>query len=117
MNVKSLNGSRPNSIPEGRHQLIVLMMLLNSADAFFTSLALDFGVAEANPIMAATLKLGMTWFLFNKLIIVNLLILFLGSIGKDYHVGRRGLVFVACIYTVLTLYHMINLCHLMTTSR
>lgn len=118
MNTKSLNDSRQNlaTVEESDYRLLLLMMLLNSADAFFTSLALDFGVAEANPIMAATLKVGMTCFLFNKLIVVNLLILFLGLIGKNYYVGRKGIVFVACVYTLLTIYHMVNLSQLLMTG-
>jgi len=114
---KSLSDlKRSLTAEENGNKLILLMMLLNSADAFFTSLAIDYGVAEANPVMAAILKLGITWFLFNKLIIVNLLILFVGLIGKDYRIGRMGMVLVSCVYTLLTMYHLVNLSHLYMTG-
>jgi hypothetical protein len=94
------------------NKLILLAVLLNCADAVFTSLAIDLGVDEANPVMATVLKFGMTWFLFNKIIIINLMVLFVGLIGRNYRVGRLGIALIAYVYTFLTIYHMGNLCHL-----
>lgn len=116
-NVKSLSDSALSSRSEAvANKLILLVVLLNSADAVFTSLAIDLGVAEANPVMAAILKLGMTWFLFNKLIVVNLMIMFLGLVGRDYSIGRIGMVMVTCIYSLLSIYHLANLSHLLLTG-
>lgn len=105
-----MNDLRQNlTAEESGNRLILLMLLLNSADAFFTSLAIDLGVAEANPIMASVLKLGMTWFLFYKLVIVDMLILFVGLIGRNYIIGRMGMGLMACTYSLLIIYHIVSL--------
>ena len=113
MNVMSLNDSSLNS----GHKLILLIILLNSADTVFTSLALDMGLKELNPLMATILEYGMTWFLFSKLIIVNSMILFVGLIGRNYYIGRMGMVLVSCAYSALIFYHVANLSHLLLIGK
>ena len=84
-------------------------MLLNSADVFFTMLALEKGAVEFNPVMGEVLKLGSFHFLFYKLIIANVLIVFIGLVGRRYPTGRIGLSIAVCAYTLLTCYHLLNL--------
>ena len=106
MSVSSLNGSALSSISK----LIFLTILLNSADTVLTSLALDLGISELNPLVAVVLNVGMIYFLFIKLLVVNLLILFLGLVGSQYRVGRVGMVLIAAVYSILIFYHLISLC-------
>jgi hypothetical protein len=117
-NVKSLRDFLLSSADEERaNKLIVLTILLNSADTFFTTVALGHGVEEFNPFVAAVLNLGLIWFVFNKLILINLMILFVGLVGRDYRVGRIGMVIAAWTYTLLTIYHMVNLSLLFMTGK
>jgi hypothetical protein len=116
--VDDMNELRQKLVNEvNANKLILLAVLLNCADAVFTSLAIDLGVDEANPVMATVLKFGMTWFLFNKIIIINLMVLFVGLIGRKYPIGRMGMALIASVYTILTIYHMGNLCHLFMIGR
>ena len=96
--------------------LTLLTILLNSADTLFTSLALTQGVSEFNPIMAAVLNVGMGWFIFNKLVLINVLILFLGYSGRAFRIGQLGILVTTCTYTILAIYHLINLSLLTLTS-
>ena len=113
MTEKSLSDLRHDLVLEkSANKLILLAMLLNSADTFFTSLALDYGASELNPIMAATLQVGMSCFLFSKLIVANLLILFVGLVGRKYSIGRNGMMFLCFVYSLLCVYHLLNLSHL-----
>ena len=92
-----------------RYTYPLLLMLFNSVDTFCTLVAIDNGATEFNIIMAAVLAYGVLYFLFVKLIAVNMLILFVGLVGQRYWVGRMGLSVVVWIYALLTCYHFINL--------
>jgi hypothetical protein len=46
--------------------LIVLLIMLSLADAFFTLYLIDYGAAEINPIMAYFLSMGPWPFIFSK---------------------------------------------------
>ena len=91
-------------------------MLFNSADTFFTVLALEKGATEFNVLMAFILELSMLHFLFVKLIIVNIMILFVGLIGRRYPLGRMGLSIAVSAYALLTCYHLVNLSLLYLTG-
>jgi hypothetical protein len=84
-------------------------MLFQSADAFFTVVALSNGAIESNLAMNELLKWGFSYFLFYKLIAANLMILFIGFVGRRYLVGRIGLSFVVSVYALLTCYHLVTL--------
>lgn len=116
MNVESLSDSRL-SISNSFVTLILLIVLLNSADAFLTSFALDIGATEFNPIVAQVLGQGMTTFLFFKLVLVNSMIVFAGFFGHNYSVGRIGLKVAAWVYSLLTLWHVANLGLLFMTGK
>ena len=89
---------------------ILACILLNSADSFFTYLALANGLSELNPLMAVLIRLNMCLFMFNKLVLVNSWIWFLGYIGRSYRVGRWGLAFATLTYAILAIYHLVNIC-------
>ena len=89
--------------------LILLLMVFQSADAFFTILALNKGATEFNFVMNELLKFGFVYFLFYKLIVTNLLILFIGLVGRRYETGRIGLSIAVLAYTILTCYHLLTL--------
>lgn len=108
MTEKSLSDSRQNS-SEDQKSLVLLTLFFNSADAFFTYLAIAQGCTELNPVMAFVLKGGMVWFLFTKLIVTNSMILFVGIVGTNYKVGKIGVVLVTWLYGLLSLYHLVNL--------
>jgi hypothetical protein len=84
-------------------------VLFNSVDVLFTIVALKGGATEVNIVMEQVLALGVPQFLFVKLVVVNLMILFVGSIGRRYVVGRMGLSIVVVVYALLTCYHLVNL--------
>jgi len=92
-----------------RHAHSLLLMLFNSVDAYCTLVALDNGAEEMNAIMAHALAKGILYFLFIKLLVVNVLILFVGVIGQHYRVGRIGLNIAVWAYALLTCYHLLNL--------
>lgn len=111
---KSSRDLKPNS--SDATKLILLLVLLNSADTFLTSLALDLGATEFNPIVAVVLNEGMTWFLFYKLILTNLMIVFVGFFSQKHHISEVGLRIGACVYSILTLWHLGNLVLMFTTG-
>jgi hypothetical protein len=106
MTVENLSVSRQNS---ANKWLISLAILFNSLDALFTFFAIKFGAIENNPLMRVILEMDVTYFLYVKLIAVNLLILGVGFFYHRHGVSRIGLTIVACSYAILNIYHMVNL--------
>ena len=109
--------STSDSSQSSASKLVLLIVLLNSADAFLTSFALDIGATEFNPIVAQVLGHGMTAFLFFKLVMVNSMIVFAGFFGYSYPVGRIGLKVASWVYSLLTLWHVVNLSQLFVTGK
>lgn len=103
---------------DNRHanKWLLACLLLNSGDGLLTYLVVTSGATEVNPFMAALIKLGMLWFLIDKLVITNFIIGFVGWGAKNYRIGRVGLVLASCTYTLLIIYHLINLCLIAMTS-
>ena len=112
MSAKSFN----DSVRSSTSKLTLLLVLLNAADTFFTSWALNLGAPEGNPIVASVIGSGMTWFLFYKLILVNSMIVFAGYFSQYYSIGRIGLRVSACAYSILIFYHMVSLSLLFMTG-
>jgi len=100
-----LSGSR-----QSLSKLSAITVLLNSADAWFTVYALNGGASEINPLVDLVLSSGFVWFLFFKLVVVNLLIVMVALYGKKYPlVCRVGLTLVAWVYSLIVLWHVTNL--------
>lgn len=103
MTAKSLSDSSKNL-----SKLIVFIIPFNTADALFTVFALGGGAIEMNPIVGLVLNMGLPWFLFYKLVIVNLLVVFV-ALQRKYSLSGMGLKLVAWAYFLITLWHVTNL--------
>ena len=84
--------------------LVVGILLLNVFDAFFTLIWLHRGGAEANPVMAWFLELGIGAFLAEKCFVVGGSLVLL-VVHKNFRFARIGLRSLAAVYSLLILYH------------
>lgn len=89
-------------------KLIVLVIPFNTADALFTAFALNGGASEINPLVELILNLGLWWFLFYKLIVINLLIVFV-ALQRQHTLSVIGLKLITIAYFFITLWHFVNL--------
>jgi len=89
------------------------IMLMSSADAFLTLQLLDRGAYEANPFMAALLKLGTTHFAVSKLALTGIGILALVFLARAMFFNRlrTGVILTVFFstYAVLICYEFVSL--------
>lgn len=89
----------------GRHLLaVVLLLVFVSLDALSTLLLLEQGHGEANPLMDATLRKGVGWFLLVKLGPLPLAFALL-SVHRYFRWIRHALGLLVVVYGCLMLYH------------
>lgn len=86
--------------------LVVLILVLNILDAFFTLDYIEKGGAEANPVAQHLLDLGETWFIYAKSFLVGLCLLFL-LVHKKFNFVDLALGFLCTFYTLLLGYHIV----------
>lgn len=90
----------------GRHLLlIVLLMLFVTLDALSTLFIIERGGSEVNPLMDATLRRGVGWFLLVKLGPLPLAFLLL-SVHRYFSWVKAALGLLVFVYGALMLYHM-----------
>lgn len=92
---------------------VLLIILLNSADALLTYFLINHGASELNPIMAFMLEQGTTQFLLAKLVLVNALAVFIAIVSQTYSIAKTGFTLITCLYAGVFLYHMVNVCQLL----
>ncbi len=86
--------------------VIMLIIVLSLVDAFSTIYLLDRGVVvEFNPIMDSVIALGPEHFVITKLALTFLGILLL-IFRKQHHRAAIILPGVACLYILITFYHI-----------
>ena len=90
--------------------LLVLILVLNLMDAFFTLQWVQRGGAEANPFMAYMLELGDGFFLAQKCFVVGIWLIIL-TVHKNFRLAQVGLYSLAAIYTVLLAGHITLIMH------
>ncbi len=88
----------------GLFLVVTLVAMLNILDAFFTVLFLSYGGREVNPIVDASLSLGLWPFLTMKSLGIGLCVGFL-TITKNFRVSRIGLSVVFLGYLTLLGWH------------
>ncbi len=90
----------------GRREVtyVILILILNILDAFFTLDYIDKGGAEANPIAQGLLDLGNTWFIYAKSFLVGLCLAFL-LVHKKFAFVDLALGFLCAFYSLLLGYH------------
>lgn len=86
--------------------LLTLVLALNALDSHFTLLYLARGGEEGNPVAAFLLGSGLETFLGAKAIGLGLGIALFGIL-KNFPNGRRGLLAIFGIYSLLLLWHLI----------
>jgi hypothetical protein len=84
---------------------LVLLLVFVSIDAASTLFIIDRGGSEANPVMDATLRRGVGWFLLVKLGPLPLAYA-LFSVHRYFGWVRVGLVALTVVYGALMLYHV-----------
>ncbi len=84
--------------------LVILILILNILDAFFTLDYIEKGGAEANPVAQGLLDLGNFWFICAKSFLVGLCLAFL-LIHKKFAYVDLALGFLCAFYTLLLGYH------------
>ena len=85
-----------------------LLFLFNLLDAFLTVIWVNSGIAtEANPIMAAAMNYGMSFFVLTKISVVFFAISILWSTRK-HALSRASSLLAAIAMTCLVIYHVIG---------
>ena len=85
--------------------LILLILILNILDAYFTLDYLEKGGSEANPIAQGLLDLGDSYFAYAKSLVVGICLVFL-LVHKKFSFVKAALTFLTVFYTVLLAYHI-----------
>jgi len=93
--------------------LAVGTMLLSSLDAFMTLLLIERGMVEINPVMAAVMEHGTTWFAATKLAMTGAGVLMLVFMAKSHFLNRFRtglfLTIIFSIYACLVCYEFVHL--------
>ncbi len=84
--------------------LVILILVLNILDAFFTLNYIEKGGAEANPIAKGLLDLGNSWFIYAKSFLVGICLSFL-LVHKKFAYVDLALGFLCAFYSLLLGYH------------
>ena len=90
--------------------LLVLILVLNILDAFFTLRWIQQGGAEANPFMAYMLELGDGFFLAQKCFVVGIWLIVL-TVHKNFRLAQIGLYSLAAVYSLLLVGHIVLITH------
>lgn len=85
--------------------VVLLVLVLNILDAYFTLDYIEKGGAEANPVAQGLLDMGNTWFVYAKSVVVGLCLIFLLVHRKFSYVGW-ALGFLTSFYGLLLIYHL-----------
>lgn len=87
--------------------LILGIFSLSVLDAFFTLTWIKSGLAvEANPLLQDLIVHGDLSFVGTKVLLTGLGCLFLESAKEKSRLAKAAIVFLFCMYTCLTVYHM-----------
>ena len=86
--------------------LILLVVVLNVLDGFFTLRHLSLGGREANPVARLLIQWGPGPFLFVKCLGTGAALAFL-CLHKNFRLGRTGLAFSLGLYAAIFGYHLI----------
>ncbi|MFT7618187.1 MAG: hypothetical protein ACI97A_001828 [Planctomycetota bacterium] len=84
--------------------LVILILVLNILDAFFTLDYLEKGGKEANPVAQGLLDLGNTWFICAKSFLVGICLAFL-LVHKKFSYVDMALGLLCAFYSLLLCYH------------
>ena len=90
--------------------LLLLILVLNLLDAFFTLRWIQQGGAEANPFMAYMLELGDGFFLAEKCFVVGIWLIIL-TVHKNFRLAQIGLYGLAVVYSLLLAGHIALIPH------
>ncbi len=90
---------------------LVATVILNTADAYFTWVALSNGASEMNPLMLFLITLGFFWFFLFKILVVNSAAVILAYLGREYKVAKLGFTLTSIAYLVICVRHVMMLCH------
>ncbi len=85
--------------------LVVGILTLNIADAFFTLHWTGRGGSEGNPLMEWLLEYGVWAFLLQKCLFVGVWLLLL-VVHKNFRIARVGLWTLLALYSILLVYHL-----------
>lgn len=85
--------------------LVLVILVLNILDAWFTLDYLQKGGTEANPVANRLLEAGDGWFVAAKCLMVALCLVFL-VLHKTFRHVRTALLFLLSFYGVLLVYHI-----------
>ncbi|MCA9323309.1 MAG: hypothetical protein KDB53_21405 [Planctomycetes bacterium] len=85
--------------------LVVLILVLNVLDAYFTLDYIEKGGSEANPVAQGLLDLGDEWFVYAKSFLVGLCLVFL-LVHKKFSYVNYALGFLVAFYSSLLAYHI-----------
>ena len=90
---------------------IIAILFLSVLDGLLTLYMLDFGVYEANPIMAYLLDIGPYTFFITKYAITIIttcgLLLLRGIVIQKFNISAQSLIyFVACLYSVVVMWQL-----------
>jgi len=86
--------------------IVVLVFLLNLADAGMTLHHLSAGAVEENPLMDQLIRWSPAWFLAEKICIVGLCLLTL-AIHKTFRLARYAAHALLAVYGLLTVHHIL----------
>lgn len=84
--------------------LVVLILVLNILDAYFTLNYIEKGGREANPVAQGLLDLGNTWFICAKSFLVGICLAFL-LVHKKFAYVDFALGLLCAFYSLLLCYH------------
>lgn len=85
--------------------VLLLVLTLNVADAFYTLVYLQRGGQEANPIVQQLLDLGMAPFVAVKCLVIGIAVCLL-CVCKNFRYAQLGLKIAVGSYSLLALYHL-----------
>ncbi len=91
--------------------MVIAVVLLNLADAYFTLLFLSYGGTELNPVVDQVLRHSVMLFVLLKTLGIGICVAFL-TVASKFRVARVGLWTVLTGYTVLLGWHLWLLTHL-----
>ncbi len=86
--------------------LVLLILVLNVLDAYFTLDYIQKGGSEANPVAQGLLDLGNHWFIYAKSLLVALCLIFL-LVHKKFVWVDLALGFLVTFYSLLLGYHIV----------
>lgn len=96
------NKSCQSDLSFTQNNIFNIVYILNLIDLFFTMIALRIGVEEMNPLMCS-----LRFTIIYKVIIVKVLLQLLSN--RKEQIVKYALCFFALLYTILDIYHVVNI--------